>query len=1337
MSLPFAGPTAAWFERRFGAATPAQATAWPAIARGEDVLIAAPTGSGKTLAAFLACLDRLFERASRGALEEGTQVVYVSPLKALSHDIQVNLERPLTELAAAWGAGPVTCAVRTGDTPTKDRARYIKKPAHVLVTTPESLYLLLTTQRGQAALQSVRTVIVDEIHAVCDDRRGAHLALSLERLDALVGGERRPQRIGLSATQHPITLVGQFLTGGRPCTIVDEGHRRRLDLDILAPDGELSAVLSHEQWGNVYDQLAGLAREHKTTIVFTNTRRLAERVAAALTTRLGEGKVAAHHGALSREVRQDAEERLRAGALSVMCATASLELGIDVGAVDLVCQLGSPRALATFLQRVGRAGHTPTAISPKGRVFALTRDDLIECAALVRAIRQGRLDALEVPLAPLDVLAQQLVAACAWGEWDVDELYARMRQAWPYRDLARTEFEAVLDMLAEGVATQRGRAAAHLHRDRVGNKVKGRRGARLAAVLSGGTIPDRADYDVILDPEGTRVGTLDEDFAIESTAGDIFQLGNTSWKIRRVELGKVRVEDAHGQPPTVPFWNGEAPARTAELSQEVGGIREGVAARLDDGTAADWLFAEAGLSGPLAAQLVDYARATRAALGVVPTQTQLVCERFFDDGGGMQLVIHAPFGGRINRAWGQALRKRFCRNFDFELQAAATDDGILLSLGSQHSFPLESIADYVAPHLARELLTQAALQAPVFETRWRWNVTRALAVLRHQGGKKVPPPILRIRVADLLAAVFPAQAGCQDNNPTGEIEPPDHPLVNQTLRDCLEEAMDLAGLIAVLERLGSGEIQWITRESPEPSPMSHAIISANPWAFLDDAPLEERRTRAVSLRRTLPVEMQDAVGALDAAAIAQVIADAAPVPRDPDELHDHLCVAGLVRPRPEWRAFFESLAAARRAALTDRGFWVAAERLHVARAVHGELAVDPAIVAPPGSPTPDRDEAVRAVVRGVLELCGPISEAELATALLLDPGDAAIACAQLEGEGTAIRGRFRGTGEVDWCHRGLLARIHRLTIGRLRREIEPVTQADLRRFLHSWQHASPGHQLHGTAGLAVVLTQLEGFEAPVAAWESEILPARIADYRPELLDELCLGGDFVWGRRSLPRSEAPPTTRATPIAFWRRSSGWLAGPGATPAPGSPADLVRRALTERGALFQAELATHTRLSPADLETGLWGLVAAGLATADGFGALRALGEHDVRARRRAGRWSLLRADAAPADAAEQLARTLLARWGVVLREVCTREDLPPWRDLLLAWRRMEIRGEIRGGRFVQGFVGEQFALPEAVDALRAVRRQPGSPPSPAPPRDPLHVRVLLPVTAIPPATYAEA
>jgi ATP-dependent Lhr-like helicase len=1298
---------AEWFSSRFAGPTEPQILGWPEIRAGRDVLISAPTGSGKTLAAFLICLDRLVRAARAGALANETEVVYVSPLKALSNDVHKNLEVPLreiSELAVQRGIpfSPIRTAVRTGDTPASERQKMGKRRPHILVTTPESLYILLTAAKSREMLKTVRTVIVDEIHAVADDKRGSHLALSLARLDALMESDAKPQRIGLSATVKPIEEVAAFLSPH--ARVIDIGHRRAMDLAVEVPRDELGPIASNEMWAEIYDRVAELILAHRTTLVFVNTRRLSERVTHALRERLGDNIVLPHHGSLSRALRLDAEARLKSGDLRAVVATASLELGIDIGSVDLVCQIGSPRSIAVGLQRVGRSGHWIGAM-PKGRFFATTRDELIECAALVRAIRSGQLDRLEIPTAPLDILAQQIVAECAARDWQEDELYALIRSTYPYRDLDRKHFEAIIAMLSDGIATQRGRSGAYLHRDQVNHRVRGRRGARLAAITSGGAIPDTANYSVVAEPDGKIVGTVDEDFAVESLAGDVFLLGTGSWRIKRVEPGRVRVEDARGAPPSVPFWNGEAPGRTLELSEAVGNVREEIA-RLGDG-ATQFLADECGLDEGGAKQAIAYVVAGVASLNALPTQKTVVAERFFDEGGGMQLVIHAPFGSRINRAWGLALRKRFCRSFNFELQAAATDNGINISLTEQHAFPLELVFEFLKPQTVEDVLTQAMLDAPMFTARWRWNASRALALPRFLGGRKVPPPIQRMRAEDLLAAVFPDQVACAENL-TGEIRIPDHPLVEETIDNCLHEAMDLDGLKRILEGMESGAIRKVAIDNAEPSPFSHEILNANPYAYLDDAPLEERRARAVQLRRTLRTDVSGGAGILDPAAIATVAAESWPDVRDADELHDALLSLITLPPVQEWQEFFIELAATGRASVMERSgksFWVATERLPVMNEV------------PP-------------VARGWMESLGLVTAASLAGTLAFPLDEIEAALLKLESEGQVMRGRFSpelAEGQTEWCNRRILARIHRLTLGQLRKEIEPVTAAQFQSFLFQWQHLMLGSRLHGADGTLQIIKQLQGYEISAAAWESEVLSRRVARYDPEFLDRLCLSGEVMWARLSPhpafealePRRVRP--TRSAPMAiFLREDADWLAGSHHESMVPQLSHASREVLTQieqRGASFFTDLVRTTGRLASEVEDGLWELVAAGLVTADGFENLRSLvdpkrrrGEGRgrlARPRHAAGRWALVRhaSNVVKNEArAIAFADQLLARWGVLFRDLLARESLaPPWRDLLTVLRRKEAQGEIRGGRFVAGFSGEQFARPEALDLLRARRR----------------------------------
>ncbi|MDE3071706.1 MAG: DEAD/DEAH box helicase [Pseudomonadota bacterium] len=1471
---------AAWFRGRFAAPTAAQAQAWPAIHRDRPTLVAAPTGSGKTLTAFLAAIDALVREgvANGGVLPDQTRVVYVSPLKALSNDIHVNLEAPLAGIRAELAKlglpdVAIRTAVRTGDTPQAERGLLRRLPPHILVTTPESLYVLLGSDSGRAMLADVRTVIVDEIHALAGSKRGSHLALSLERLESLC--RRRLLRIGLSATQKPMAMVADFLVGAPPpsplggegrgegsgtpgtaneamrtghfpasthpspqssppeeirargeeanarsgVTIINTGHTRPRDLAIEVPPVPLEAVMSNDGWALVYDRLAQLAQAHRTTLVFVNTRRMAERAARQLSERLGKEHVAAHHGSLAKELRLEAEQRLKRGELSVLVATASLELGIDIGEVDLVCQLGSPRSIAAFLQRAGRSGHSIDG-TPKARLFPATRDDLVECAALLDCVRRGELDALNVPPQPLDVLAQQIVAEVACREWDEDALYDLVRGAYPYRALARTDFDAVVRMLAEGFTTRRGARAAYLHRDAVHRQLRARRGARLTALTSGGTIPDTADYKVVLEPAAIIVGTVNEDFAVESMAGDIFQLGNASYRILRIERDRLRVEDAHGAPPSIPFWLGEAPGRSRELSFGVSRLREEIAAQLDAGgmpAAQAWLRDQPGLDEAAAQQLADYLARAKAALGVLPSQRTLVLERFFDESGGTQLVLHAPWGSRINRAWGLALRKRFCRQFNFELQAAATEDAIVLSLSTSHSFPLEEVARYLHSNTAEHVLVQALLDAPLFPARWRWNAVTALALPRFTGGKKTPPPLQRMKSEDLLAAVFPDQVACMENI-VGEREVPDHPLVRQTLHDCLREAMDVDGLLQILRDLEQGTIRVVARELTAPSPFAAEVLNAAPYAFLDDAPLEERRTRAVQARGLDGAGSADDLGRLDPAAIAAVRAEAWPQVRDADEMHEALTLlgfvtAGEVAANLGWAERLQALARASRATRLTVGahpvrecslqrprqghsrtgcapavvVWTSAEKLPLWLALHPGAAMQPAIAAPAeyAAKAPTRDDALRELVRDRLGGLGPVTVATLAPSLAVATAEAELALTRLQSEGYVMQGRFTADAAgTEWCERHLLARIHRLTLGRLRREIEPVSRHELMRFLFDWQHVSAATRLHGPDALDATLAQLEGYEAAAGAWESEILPARIGDYATSWLDALCRSGRIAWSRLRAGGGAGP--LRSTPIVLLPRRdmAVWtsIASGDETPDTliSSRAQAVADALRDQGALFFDELLGITRLLRTELEDALGELVAAGRASADSFAGLRALllpaakrdGGRHRRLRRHpfggiedAGRWALVRGSPFPAGEklsagacpgpvpgtdegrapagesiegsrqeqpltsilsprgrggergalrrvdsieTEHVARTLLRRYGVVFWKLLEREApwLPSWRELRQVYHRLEARGEIRGGRFVEGLVGEQFALPEAIAPLRAVRRRGG-------------------------------
>jgi len=1380
-----------WFVRKFGTPTEPQIEGWPHILSGRTTLISAPTGSGKTLSAFLACLDRLIRKSLSGQLEDKTEVLYISPLKALGNDIQKNLEAPLAEimeLAAVRGMlmPPVRTAVRSGDTPVSERRKMLLKPPHILVTTPESFYILLTAESSRKLLRTVETVIVDEIHAIADDKRGAHLALSLERLDVLTS--KPATRIGLSATQRPIELVAEFLTGCKqstqsatngllptansfpPVAIVDVGHHREMDLAIEVPSSALDAVCTHTMWDEIYDRIAALAKEHRSTLIFVNTRAMAERLAHNLAPRIGEELVAAHHGSLSRKLRLTAEKKLKNGEIRALVATASLELGIDIGTVDLMCHISSPRSIAVMRQRVGRAGHWRGAI-PKGRFFPTTRDELIELSALVRAMRRGELDRLEIPDAPMDILAQQIVAMCACqadgDEWLEKDLFTVVRGAYPYRDLTLKQFDDILTMLSEGIAASRGRFGAYLYRDKVGGRLRARRGSRHVAITNGGAIPDTALFSVIAEPEGLQIATLDEDFAVESSAGEIILLGNTSWRIRRIEnTGKVFVEDAHGAAPTIPFWRGEAPGRTDELSAEVSFVREKISALTpgvsmgpllgvnseEISTAKLFLSSECGLDDRGAEQAIEYVVTARAILNAIPATHTVVAERFFDEGGGMQLVIHAPFGARINKAWGLALRKKFCRSFNFELQAQATENGLNISLAEQHSFPLEDVFRFLTEENCKEALEQASLDSPMFANRWRWDAGRSLTLVRFRNGKKVPPQILRMRSDDLLATVFPQAAACQENI-VGTIEIPDHPLVNEVIKDVLTEAMDLVGLKRIIRGLYNGDIRFHAVDTPVPSVFSHEILNANPFAYLDDAPIEERRARAVQMRRSLPESVLSEIGKLDPAAIAQVREECWPDVRDADDLHDALLTLTEIPERfiaiaqtdaaDTWGIFFSKLISDGRAARAYVGeyiLWVCAERAQSFALIHPKARWENSLPAIETTST-ERSEAMFKMVQGWSQHTGPITSRRLSETLAVPVSDVLQAFYRLESMGSILRGSFEfhkpeDEADIEWCDRRLLARIHRMTLGTLRKQVEPVSSGTFMRWLLRWQHMAPGTQLAGERGLLAVLRQLQGFEVPANAWEKQLIARRLHGYKTEMLDHLCLTGAAGWGRLSPHpatldsthdgRRRVVPTSVAPITFFLRDEAEWMSGlhqdaTASLQGLSGSAKKIADILQNRGACFFPDLVRMSELLKSEVETALWELVAAGRVTADGFDNLRALIDpkrrsgqgtgKSARPRHSAGRWTLLYPEALraekvdPLQRVEAVCRMLLSRYGVVFRELLARESiLPKWRELSIIFRRLEDRGELRGGRFVNGFVGEQFALPECVEGLRMLRRQ---------------------------------
>lgn len=1468
-----------WFHSRFSEPTAPQRLGWPPIEQGENTLIAAPTGSGKTLTAFLAVIDRLLKESINGKLEDGVRAIYVSPLRALSNDMHRNLSEPLEELNALAAAefldvpiAGLRVGLRTGDSTPSQRAALVRKPPHIVVTTPESLFLLVTAEKGRAVLKSVDTIIVDEIHALVRDKRGSHLALTIERLESLC--ERPLQRIGLSATQKPIERIAEFLVGSRSarrpdqapprsgnhessvdrnagaarslirpasetsdndvaaCSIVDVGYSRDLDLKIEVPPSDLSAVCSTEQWSEVNERIVELINSHRSTLIFVNTRRMAERVTHQLSEILGEDQVGSHHGSLSSAIRLKTEQQLKNGELKAVVATASLELGLDVGFIDLVIQIGSPRAIATFLQRVGRSGHS-LGKTPKGRLFALTRDELVESMGLIRAIRAGRLDVIPIPECPIDVLAQQIVAEVACREWGTDELFALFRCAWPFRHLKRDDFDETLRFLSEGLTDRSGRGKVYLHQDLVQRRLRTRPGARIVATSNAGAIPEVAEFRVVAQPDGVVVGTLDEDFALESHAGQIILLGNTSWRMEGVRGTDVHVTDAGGVPPTVPFWRGEAPGRTLELSEEVSRIREDLELKLkalpetviarwweedepktpeagmskegptlarsaQTGEESDeefpathtefrastvdivkWLVRETDSSEYAARQIVNYVAAQIAAVGMVPTQKRVIFERFFDESGGMQMVVHAPFGSRVTQAWGLSMRKRFCVSFDFELQATADDDGFILSLGPQHSFPLESMFPMLTSENAQRLLEQAILYIPMFQIRWRWNANRALLVPRRDKGKRIPPALQRFRADDLMSSVFPRLTGCQENV-VGELEMPEHILLRQTMDDCLREALDIDGLVDVLRQVEAGEIEFVARDTREPSPFSYELLNSNPYAFLDGGELPERRARAVSTRRSLTVDSVSDLGRLDPLAIEQVTAEATPLVRNADELHDVLLTRIVVpdNEMDDWQGWLEELVLQKRAAsLTATGgvtVWAAAERIPAVLAMFPNSELQPALQTPEGVRLEWNDVDGRvAAMRGLLETSGPLTHAEAAQRTGTKQNQAFAALEALEGEGVVLRGKFReptaspsiveahegplnltlsspggegtmsgGNSEerIEWCHRRLLSRIHRLTMQGLRQQIQPVSPEVFLRFLTHHHGLTTQTRRAGVNGLFEAVSLLQGHDLTAVCWERDILPARVDGYRSAWLDELCLSGEVAWGRLFPPKREADSPallTRVVPVSLFLRSDlDWLTAGTAlkddevlSPAAGE----ILATMKLRGAVFASDLKQQLNIGVGELNDALGELVSRGQITADGFGGLRALLQSKqptssvsrrsglTRTRNSAGntgRWAIWQRESVATEVSrpgnpqpatdeenpvEQWAWQLLRRWGVVFRDLLEREaGTPRWWELLQIYRRLEARGEIRGGRFITGVAGEQFALGDTVKKLRQLR-----------------------------------
>lgn len=1340
-----------WFRKTFGSETECQKEAWTAIREGNDTLIAAPTGSGKTLAGFLSAIDALIREAENGTLSNETRIVYVSPLKALSNDIRKNLEAPLSEILELQAQNrtrlpPVTAMVRTGDTSASERRFMARSPPHILVTTPESLYILLTSKSGRLMLSGVRTVIIDEIHALIQSKRGAHLALSLVRLEQLA--RIRPQRIGLSATQRPIQRVADFLTGGKPCKIIDQGHLRTMELSIELPESPLEFVLSTDQSRDVFDKMARLVKAHGTTLIFVNTRRISERIARALTERLGEATVSSHHGSLSRTQRLDAEDRLRKGQLKALVATASLELGIDVGNIDLVIQFGSTRSISTLIQRIGRSGHFREGI-PKGCLFPTSRDDLIECIALLRAIRLGQLETLEVQDQPLDVLSQQIVAMVACEELPEKDLYQSILEAWPYRNLSVRDYTAIIELLATGFSTAKGPRAAYLHHDQVHGMLRPRPNARLTATTCGGTIPDRSEYRVILEPEGEFIGTVDEDFAIESMVGDIFQLGNASWRVLKVEQSVLKVEDARHQPPSMPFWFGEAPGRSLALSETLGDFRDEIEQcflRFPGETgvehAINRICLDHQLSREAARQAVHYLYLSHCALGCLPTQKTIVIERFLDEANGMQLIIHAPIGSRANRAWGLALRKRFCRNFNFELQAAATEDCVLLSLGSSQSFELSSVSRFLTADSVRNLLIQALLDAPMFTARWRWNALTSLAVKRFQSGRKALPFIIRMQCEDLITSVFPDQLACLENI-VGDRTIPDHPLVQQTIDDCLTEAMDIDRLISVLEKIESGTIRVEVRDLREPSPLAAEIVHARAYNFLDDAPLEERRTRAVRSRRWLDISEAGNLSVIAQEALISAAQEAWPRMTHEEGVHDALLTLGYILDEEfdeTQKGHLETLSRSHRAGtlkISGIRLWISTERLPLFLALESlrnpgsqaELVqedLESWIPAALRQKDVSGEDALKTIIRLRMSSMAPRESGDLAKELGLMITTIDSALFALEAEGILVRGNFSPEKGNQWCDRQMLSRIHRVRIRQSRFTVSPVPHPDFMRFLFHWQGITRNPPLQEASGLAFILEQLEGFEAPARSWEREILPARLLHYDPAWMDQLCLSGRFAWLRIYGRKTRTPSIATIGISLVKRRNLSLWEGLGTSEhimeELSSTAHALLMCLRNNGALFFDDLLKASGLIASQAEKGILELIARGLLHADGFSGLRTLllpelqrqrfQKRSMSAMEESGRWNLLKRPPDPNLEAEIREATLnlaletwLKRYGIIFKSLIAREESSlPWSELMSLLRRKEARGEIRSGRFISGVEGQQFAHPEAAEELSRMSAQ---------------------------------
>jgi ATP-dependent Lhr-like helicase len=1271
---PFSPAVRDWFERTFDAPTPAQARGWPAIASGCHTLIQAPTGSGKTLAAFLWALDR----ARPG---EGTQVLYVSPLKALNYDVERNLRGPLAGIGSK-----LSVAVRTGDTPAKDRAAMLRSPRDIVITTPESLFLMLTS-RARETLRSVEVVIVDEVHAVAGTKRGSHLALSLERLERLT--EAALQRLGLSATQRPLDEIGRFVSGGRPIELVDAGRAKELDLSVVVPledmrePGEGNSI-----WPSIYPALLELVEAHRSTIVFVNNRRLAERLALRLN-ELAEREIArAHHGSLAREQRVEVEELLKKGEIPVLVATSSLELGIDMGAVDLVVQVESPKSVARGLQRVGRAGHRLDEAS-KGRIFPKFRADLLESAVVVRRMLDGAIEETKIVHNPLDVLAQQIVAIAAQEEIAVDELHELVRRAYPFRDLSRTQLENVLDMLAGRYPSEEfAELRPRIVWDRVAGLVRGREGARRLAVTNAGTIPDRGLFGVHLVDGGGRVGELDEEMVYEARAGQTFLLGASTWRIEEITRDRVLVSPAPGVPGAVPFWKGEGVGRPFELGEAIGRTARELVA-LDDERAVERLTREHALDARAAGNLLVYLREQEEATRALPSDRTVVVERFRDEIGDWRLCILTPYGGRVHAPWALALAARLRDSLGLEVNAIWSDDGIALHLPDADSPP--PVDDVVIdPGEVEELVVGELGGTALFGSRFRENAARALLIPRRRPGQRTPLWQQRLKAQSLLQVARRYA---------------DFPVVLETYRECLQDVFDLPALKGLLAALRQRRIDLVEVETPSASPYASSLLFdyVATYMYEDDTPLAERRAQALALDRDLLKELlgqEELRDLIDPEALAQVEAELSGEPKSPDQLHDLLLRRGDLRSGEFDEGLSAPLEAERRAVRVRIG---GEERL-IAAEDAGRYR--DALGAMPPSGLPDAFlESGADPLSGLLVRFargrGPFTSAEAASRFGLQRARAEEELARLERDGRLVRGELRpGGSEREWCEPDVLRRLRRASLAALRKEVEPAAQAALGRFLPAW------HGIDRRATLREALVPLQGIALPVSLWESDVLPRRVPGYQPAQLDQLSASGEVAWVGAGLERV----------AVYFREDAPALGRPAALPPPEGPDhDRVRAALA-RGALFWFDLLHETGLDAEAVLPALWDLVWAGEITNDAWQPLRASRRFAApRTEKRPRRFSRARADAITATQGRwttteplfsgdpdprTLAELLLERQGIVTRDGVRAEGIPGgYAPVYRELRRLETLGVCRRGYFVEGLGGAQFALPGAVERLR--------------------------------------